>query len=75
MKKSDFFDIKGIQLIAVRKQSFHQRTQLVVVHERSNSSMQSEQKTSVHLSHCFAIQEHGKVPETAAENENLGLEK
>ena len=47
----------------------------MVAHERSNGANQSEHKTSVNPSRCFAIQEHEKVPETAAENENNPLEK
>ena len=75
MKKSDFLDRKSCQLVAVRKQSFRQRSQLVVAHERSNGANQSERKTSGNPSRCFAIQEHEKVPETAAEDENKPLHK
>ena len=47
----------------------------MVAHERSNGANQSERKTSGNPSRCFAIQEHEKVPETAAEDENKPLEK
>ena len=47
----------------------------MVAHERSNGANQSERKTSVNSSRCFAIQEHEKVPETATEDENKPIEK
>ena len=47
----------------------------MVAHERSNGANQSEHKTSVNPSRCFAIQEHEEVLETAAENAENPLEK